>query len=166
MTYAETDLVATIERLAGGDLAAMSQPQGDQLDQFHSGGTEAVDRLLPSLRLEPGMTEIDVGSGLGGQARQIARTTGAAVFGSHIASAYVGEPRPSRRRRARRPRSPSSAATSLPSSAPTSTPPTRAWPKGSSMTLDTGALRAAVVTSHTTRTPNKSPVRFAHSSAR
>jgi sarcosine/dimethylglycine N-methyltransferase len=89
MTYAENDLVATIERLSGGDLAAITQPQLDQLDQFHSGGTEAVDRLLPSLRVEPWMTVLDVGSGLGGPARQIARTSGATVLGVDITPAYV-----------------------------------------------------------------------------
>jgi sarcosine/dimethylglycine N-methyltransferase len=89
MTYAETDLVPTIERLTGGDLAALTQPQLDQLDQFHGGGTEAVDRLLPGLRAEPWMTVLDVGSGLGGPARQIARASGATVLGVDITPAYV-----------------------------------------------------------------------------
>lgn len=61
MTYTETDLVGTIERLAGADLAALTQPQRDQFDQFHSGGSEAVDRLRPSLQLAPGMTVLDIG---------------------------------------------------------------------------------------------------------
>jgi sarcosine/dimethylglycine N-methyltransferase len=89
VTYTETDLVATIERLAGADLAALTQPQRDQLDQFHSGGSEAVDRLLPSLHLAPGMTVLDIGSGLGGPARQIARSSGCTVVGVDITPAYV-----------------------------------------------------------------------------
>src|SRR6266704_5318608 len=89
VTYTETDLVATIERLAGADLAALTQPQRDQFDQFHSGGSEAVDRLLPSLLLAPGMVVLDVGSGLGGPARQIARGSGCTVVGVDITSAYV-----------------------------------------------------------------------------
>jgi cyclopropane fatty-acyl-phospholipid synthase-like methyltransferase len=89
MTYTETDLVATIERLAGADLAALTQPQRDQFDQFHSGGSEAVDRLLPSLQLAPGMIVLDVGAGLGGPARQIARTSGCTVVGVDITPAYV-----------------------------------------------------------------------------
>jgi len=89
VTYTETDLVATIERLAGADLAALTQPQRDQFDQFHSGGSEAVDRLLPSLQLAPGMTVLDVGSGLGGPARQIARSAGCAVVGVDITPSYV-----------------------------------------------------------------------------
>jgi len=89
VTYTETELVATIERLAGADLAALTQPQRDQFDQFHSGGSEAVDRLLPSLQLAPGMTVLDVGAGLGGPARQIARSSGCTVVGVDITSAYV-----------------------------------------------------------------------------
>jgi hypothetical protein len=87
MTYAETGLVATIERLSGRDVAALTRVQRDQLDQFHSGGTEAVDRLLPGLRLEPGMSVLDVGSGLGGPARQVAQATGAdfdAAYTMHV----------------------------------------------------------------------------------
>jgi sarcosine/dimethylglycine N-methyltransferase len=89
MTYTETDLVAAIERLAGADLAALTQSQRDQFDQFHSGGSEAVDRLLTGLQLAPGMTVLDVGAGLGGPARQIARSSGCAVVGVDITSAYV-----------------------------------------------------------------------------
>jgi cyclopropane fatty-acyl-phospholipid synthase-like methyltransferase len=89
MTYTETDLVASMERLAGDDLTALTQEQWDGLDQFHSGGSEAVDRLLPSLHLATGTTVLDVGSGLGGPARQVARSTGCTVVGVDITPAYV-----------------------------------------------------------------------------
>ncbi len=89
MTYTETDLVASMERLAGDDLATLTQEQWDQFDQFHAGGSEAVDRLLPSLHLAPGMTVLDVGSGLGGPARQIARSSGCTVVGVDLTPAYV-----------------------------------------------------------------------------
>ena len=89
MTYTETDLVASIEHLAGADLAELTQPQRDQFDQFHSGGSEAVERLRPSLHLAPGLTVLDVGSGLGGPARQIARSSGCIVVGVDITHAYV-----------------------------------------------------------------------------
>jgi sarcosine/dimethylglycine N-methyltransferase len=89
MTYTETDVVASIERLSGAGLSALDQNQRDQLDQFHAGGPEAVDRLLPGLRLRTGMTALDVGSGLGGPARQVARTTGCSVVGVDITPAYV-----------------------------------------------------------------------------
>jgi SAM-dependent methyltransferase len=89
MTYTETDLVATIEHLAADDLDALTQPQLDGIDQFHAGGAEAVDRLLPGLRLTPAMTVLDVGSGLGGPARQVARATGSTVVGVDITPSYV-----------------------------------------------------------------------------
>jgi sarcosine/dimethylglycine N-methyltransferase len=89
MTYNETDLVASMERIAGGHLGELQQGQWDRLDQFHSGGAEAVDRLLPGLQLTPGMTVLDVGSGLGGPARQVARNTGCVVVGVDITPAYV-----------------------------------------------------------------------------
>ena len=89
MTYTETNVVETIEKLAGAELAELTQVQLDGIDQFHSGGAEAVDRLIHALRLEPGMTALDVGSGLGGPARQIARATGCTVIGVDITEAYV-----------------------------------------------------------------------------
>lgn len=89
MTYTETDVVASIERLSGAALTALTQTQRDQFDQFHAGGPEAVDRLLPGLQLATGMTVLDVGSGLGGPARQVARSTGCRVVGVDITPAYV-----------------------------------------------------------------------------
>ncbi|HTC68238.1 MAG TPA: methyltransferase domain-containing protein [Acidothermaceae bacterium] len=89
MTYTETDLVASMERLAGERIGDLQQQQWDRLDQFHSGGAEAVDRLVPGLRLTTGMTVLDVGSGFGGPARQVARNTGCAVVGVDITPAYV-----------------------------------------------------------------------------
>jgi sarcosine/dimethylglycine N-methyltransferase len=89
MTYAETDLVASMEHLAGDDLAALTQDEWDRFDQFHAGGAEAVDRLLAGLHLAPGMTVLDVGAGLGGPARQIARSSGGTVIGVDITPAYV-----------------------------------------------------------------------------
>lgn len=89
MTYTETGVVAAIERLAGSPLAVLTQPELDQLDQFHAGGPEAVGKLLPGLRLTPGMTVLDVGCGLGGPARQVARDSGCKVVGIDITPAYV-----------------------------------------------------------------------------
>jgi sarcosine/dimethylglycine N-methyltransferase len=89
VTYTETDVAGAIERLSGRPLAALTQTQRDQLDQFHAGGPEAVDKLLPGLRLTAGMTALDVGCGLGGPARQVARNTGCNVVGLDITAAYV-----------------------------------------------------------------------------
>ena len=89
MTYTETDLVASMERLLGDDVSVLTQEQSDQFDQFHAGGAEAVERMLPSLHLAPGVTVLDVGSGLGGPARQVARSSGATVVGVDVTPAYV-----------------------------------------------------------------------------
>lgn len=89
MTYAETDLVAAMERLAAEDVGALTQAQLDGIDQFHAGGAEAVERLLPSLRLDPTTAVLDVGSGLGGPARQVARSSGCAVVGVDLTASYV-----------------------------------------------------------------------------
>lgn len=89
MTYAETDLIAAIESLGGADLASLDQARRDLFDQFHSGGAEAVDKILAGLDLVAGMTVLDVGSGFGGPARQVARTAGCTVVGVDITAAYV-----------------------------------------------------------------------------
>jgi SAM-dependent methyltransferase len=93
MTYTETDIAETIERLAGTDLATMTQTQLDGIDQFHAGGPEAVERLIPGLRLTEETTALDIGSGFGGPARQIARRTGCHVVGVDLSSAYVAAAR-------------------------------------------------------------------------
>lgn len=89
MTYTESDIVRTVEQLAGQDVAKLGREELDGIDQFHAGGPQAVDRLIPGLRLGPGMTALDVGSGFGGPARQIARSTGCDVVGVDITAAYV-----------------------------------------------------------------------------
>jgi cyclopropane fatty-acyl-phospholipid synthase-like methyltransferase len=89
VTYTETHVVAAIEQLAAQEIGALTQSQLDGIDQFHAGGAEAVDRILPALHLHPGTTALDVGSGLGGPARQVARTTGCDVLGVDITRSYV-----------------------------------------------------------------------------
>lgn len=90
MTYAETDLITTIDRLLDAPGATASGPGAfDALDQFHAGGPEAVGRLVDSLRLTPDDVVLDVGSGLGGPARQVASVTGCRVVGVDITAAYV-----------------------------------------------------------------------------
>jgi ubiquinone/menaquinone biosynthesis C-methylase UbiE len=89
MTYGETDLAATIEQLSGTPLAHLTPRQLDLFDQFHAGGPQAVERLLPNLGIERGMTVLDVGSGFGGPARQIARSVECDVVGVDVTAAYV-----------------------------------------------------------------------------
>ena len=91
MTYAETTVGQTIGRLLseqpGLDLSADGALDG--LDQFHLGGAAATDLLIGRLDLAPGDRVLDVGSGFGGPARQVARRTGARVTGVDITPAYV-----------------------------------------------------------------------------
>ena len=91
MTYAETAVGQTIGRLLseqpGLDLSADGALDG--LDQFHLGGAAATDLLIGSLSLAAGDRVLDVGSGFGGPARQVARRTGARVTGVDITPAYV-----------------------------------------------------------------------------
>ncbi|MFB9833401.1 SAM-dependent methyltransferase [Actinoallomurus acaciae] len=91
MTYEETGVDQTIDRLLREHpgLDAAADGALDDLDQFHIGGADAVDRLIDSLDLAEDESVLDVGSGLGGPARQIARRTGNRVTGIDITPAYV-----------------------------------------------------------------------------
>jgi SAM-dependent methyltransferase len=91
MIYTETAVGSTIGRLLseypGLDLRADGVL--DNLDQFHIGGADATGRLIGSLSLAEDDRVLDVGSGFGGPARQIARRTGHRVTGIDITPAYV-----------------------------------------------------------------------------
>ncbi|MCI3276148.1 SAM-dependent methyltransferase [Streptomyces cylindrosporus] len=92
MTYEESAVTRTIDRLLNDhqhELDPSADGALDNLDQFHIGGAEAVERLIPTLALTPGDIVLDVGSGFGGPARQIARRTGNHVVGVDITPAYV-----------------------------------------------------------------------------
>jgi SAM-dependent methyltransferase len=91
MTYTEKDLITTIDRLApksaAGDGATPETLQ--YLDQYHAGGSLAVERLLVTLTPSPSDIVLDVGSGFGGPARQVAAVSGCRVTGVDITEAYV-----------------------------------------------------------------------------
>ena len=91
MTYGETTVGQTIGRLLGEhpDLDPSADGALDNLDQFHIGGADAVGLLIGSLALAEGDRVLDIGSGFGGPARQIARRTGNRVTGIDITPAYV-----------------------------------------------------------------------------
>jgi SAM-dependent methyltransferase len=91
MTYDEAGLAQRIEQaLEEHPLVDPAAPESlDNLDQFHIGGADAVDQLIALLHLNTGDVILDVGSGFGGPARQIARRTGNAVVGVDITGAYV-----------------------------------------------------------------------------
>jgi SAM-dependent methyltransferase len=91
MTYAETAVKQTINGLLNEhpDLDASTDGALDNLDQFHISGADAVDLLIPTLALTDTDVVLDVGSGFGAPARQIARRTGDRVIGIDITAAYV-----------------------------------------------------------------------------
>ncbi len=91
MTYGETTVGQTIDRLLSEHPGMDASADGalDNLDQFHIGGADAVDLLIGSLSLAEGDRVLDIGSGFGGPARQIARRTGNRVLGVDITPAYV-----------------------------------------------------------------------------
>jgi len=91
MTYEQTTVGQTIDRLLREypDLDPSADGALDNLDQFHIGGSDATGLLLGCLALIEGDRVLDVGSGFGGPARQIARRTGNHVTGIDVTSAYV-----------------------------------------------------------------------------
>jgi SAM-dependent methyltransferase len=91
MTYEETAVDQTIDRLLSEhpDLDASADGSLDNLDQFHIGGADAVDLLIPTLTLANDDRVLDIGAGLGGPARQIARRTAHHVVGIDLTPAYV-----------------------------------------------------------------------------
>jgi SAM-dependent methyltransferase len=90
MTYAEKDLITVIDRLLPDGVTERTTPEALQyLDQYHVGGSESVERLLLSLTPSPSDVVLDIGSGLGGPARQVALSSGCRVTGVDITEAYV-----------------------------------------------------------------------------
>lgn len=91
MTYNESNVTDTIDQMltAAGLDGPLDPAQLERLDQFHVGGSEAVDRLVGGLELTPTNTVIDIGCGLGGPTRHIAHHTGARVLGIDITLPYV-----------------------------------------------------------------------------
>jgi SAM-dependent methyltransferase len=95
MTYGEAGVAERIKHLLEEHPRVdPAVPESlDNLDQFHIGGSAAVDQLIALLHLKKGDVVLDVGSGFGGPARQIARRTGNAVVGVDITGAYVAAAR-------------------------------------------------------------------------
>ena len=91
MTYGETTDGQTIGRLLGQhpDLDPSADGALDNVNQFHIGGADAVGLLIGGLALAERDRVLDIGSGFGGPARQIARRTGNRVTGIDITPAYV-----------------------------------------------------------------------------
>lgn len=69
------------ERLAPEDLAP--------LEEFHTGGRQATIDLAARMGLRPGLNLLDIGSGIGGAARFLAREHGCRVTGIDLTEEYV-----------------------------------------------------------------------------
>ncbi|HEY3941746.1 MAG TPA: methyltransferase domain-containing protein [Acidimicrobiales bacterium] len=90
MTYTEKDLITTIDHLVPDSATNGRTADGlGHLDQYHVGGSQAVERLLVTLLPSPSDIVLDIGSGLGGPARQVAAASGCRVTGVDITEAYV-----------------------------------------------------------------------------
>lgn len=70
-----------LDRVQPEDLAAV--------DELHMGGHEATVHLAERMGLGPGMSLLDVGSGIGGPARFFARRYGCTVVGIDLTPEYV-----------------------------------------------------------------------------
>jgi SAM-dependent methyltransferase len=81
-----TRVRALLETLPPGPIES-SQLAG--LDQFHMGGLPATMRLAELAGVVTGTTVLDAGSGLGGPARYLAKTTGCRVIGVDLSPSYV-----------------------------------------------------------------------------
>lgn len=74
--------------VAGKDVERLSPADLMGADEFHVGGAAATKALAAQLGLKPGMVVLDVGSGLGGPARQMAGF-GCRVTGIDLTPEYV-----------------------------------------------------------------------------
>jgi SAM-dependent methyltransferase len=74
---------------AGADPAYLDPDQLAPVDEFHIGGRQATVEVVDQLDLHPGLRVLDVGSGLGGTARYLARRHAVAVTGLDLTAEYV-----------------------------------------------------------------------------
>lgn len=88
--YASENLLARIDAGLAELGAAATDPEAlKAVDEFHTGGREATEALLSHLDIRSGMRVLDIGAGIGGTARHIARAYGVHVTGVDLTRAYV-----------------------------------------------------------------------------
>lgn len=59
------------------------------VDEFHIGGLPATENLVAQMGISPGDAVLDLGCGIGGPARYIAKRTGARVTGLDLTESFV-----------------------------------------------------------------------------
>lgn len=89
--YASTDiaarLIAALRAAKGADVAVTPEALAP-LDHFHNRGVVATRELLAMLAPLPGDHVLDIGCGIGGPARWIAKTAGCRVTGIDLVPAF------------------------------------------------------------------------------
>jgi SAM-dependent methyltransferase len=82
---------AILDALAamGKDSARLTADDLAPVDEFHIGGRKSTVEFAQQLGLRPGMTLLDLGSGLGGPARFMAQAHGCQVVGIDLTPEYV-----------------------------------------------------------------------------
>lgn len=86
---AHYEKAGTLERILAGWRAMGGAPEAlAAVDEFHIRGPMATKMLLDRLDLPPGARFLDVGSGLGGPARALAKQKGYRVTGLDLSASY------------------------------------------------------------------------------
>ena len=71
-----TDRILAALAAAGKDLSALTEHDLAPIDQFHNGGTWATRKLMALAGFQEGAHVLDIGGGVGGPARTLARENG------------------------------------------------------------------------------------------
>jgi SAM-dependent methyltransferase len=90
--YTRGDLLrAILDGLAAtcADQAELDSDDLSPVDEFHIGGRQATVELVGQLDLRPGLRVLDVGCGLGGVSRYLARRFGVRVVGVDLTPEFV-----------------------------------------------------------------------------
>lgn len=90
--YELSDLVVRISdalKASGKDLARLTLDDLAAVDEFHTRGRASTTDLARLLELKPSDSVLDLGSGLGGPARYLAKTIGCRVTGIDLTRAFA-----------------------------------------------------------------------------